>query len=158
MSENFLEDLRILFEKDDKSSKYPEVFILNRMISFKKEFIKLASRVDKFTFLGDKRFAYGIMKAYLPKQKVPWFNYVKKPKIEEDEYEFLFKKMKKYFKWSDGMWKCVRPYFLMLFNENPEALKEYMFFFGADRNKFKKYKIKLEKPVVKQVGIGAWFK
>jgi len=149
------EDLNILFTKKDGEIKSPP-YILNRFLSFSSKTYGVARRLDRYMFHLGNDMLLKIMIGTVPKmRRAPWFNYVKKSKEKEAEFDFIMRGLQEYFNWTDKKLGVMKPLILQLC-EDKKALKEMMDFMGTDLKLYKKYKIPIDKP--KPTGLGRWMK
>lgn len=156
MTNTPFDDTKILFTKQGELSNRPAWFVINRIISMSGSHLGIATKMDKYIFrLQDQPNLLKLMyNGLIPKQRVPWFSYIKKAKEETTDYDFLFKDIQKFFHWTDKDMKTMKPLLLHIV-KNPQKLKKMMKFVGADINQYKKLGIDIKED---EQGLGRFMK
>jgi hypothetical protein len=137
MTASPFDDLRVLFTKQGTLSDRPAWFIINRSISMSGKHLGIATNMNHVIFkLQDKpELLKLIYNCIIPKQKMPWMNYIKKSKEEEGEYDFLLDSIQVYFHWTDREAKEMKPLLLQLL-KNENKLRKMMSFIGAEKKQY----------------------
>ena len=162
MTRTLFDDLKSLFNKDGMLSKKPQWFILNRFLSMChiRDVRDISFDLDKYVYQKKGHDNTHIIKAIIdvniPQQRPPFIRYIKKPKEKAQEFDFIFKDLQHYFKWTDKELEAEKPILYELFQDK-KTLEKVLKFIGADKKYFKKYKIEIVEPKVIS-GLGLFMK
>jgi hypothetical protein len=99
------------------------------------------------------------MNANIPKQRVPFFRYIKKDEFSDSRYDFILKPLYKYFHWTDN--ESREMYSLMRkLVENKDFLYKAMCFIGSSKELFEREGFKFDMKEVEkcQPNLEIWAK
>src|SRR3990167_5241554 len=137
--------LKSIYEKnenilDDKEA--PKInYIINRFLSFHLPNIKICNEINKHLFFVNNEIVMGEFFFTIPKQKIPFVQYIKKPELNEDDNFFWFK-VKKYYCWSQRELEYNKQFILEELKNNP---KFFIDLFGLDAKEIKKLNLTFER-------------
>jgi len=144
-------NIKSLFTKEEVDLKSFQPFIVNKFLSFGKETINVAVKMDKYIFRMDKEMAELVYKGVLPKQRSsPYFHYIRSPGEQLDEFAFIINPLRRYFQWSDQEFTAMKP-FLSERLKDRQFLYSCLCFIGASKSYFKKYGFELGKQQILEV-------
>jgi len=155
---NPFEDIKVLFTKNGELDKTTQPYILNRFLSFNKSTFGISNKLNKYIFWIDKELSISIMDCCIPKQRTPFFQYVKKQKnLIDEEFNFILTPMKKYFNWTEEEFKAMYPLLKVKFKDK-DFLYKCMCFVGCGQHLFKKQGFEFkEKEVIEcQKSLSRW--
>lgn len=145
--------LNHLYCKEGKWNDTMHPLVMNRVISFKHK--QLSSEFDLNIFTVNTEITRGRMFLHIPKvDKIPFVKYIKKLKEKGEDLDFLFDKIKKYYKWSNREFEMNKDLLLSMF-DNKDILKDFFEFFGVESKYYKKYEID-NKPKLEKAGLERW--
>ena len=151
------DDLKVLFTKTGKIDDKIQPYIINRFLSFHGGTLGVARRLNRHIFWLDRDLILAVMDISIPKQRTPFFHYIKKQgELVDEEFDFLLKPMIKYFHWTDKDYRTMYPLLKKLLRSK-EFLYDAMCFFGSDESKFEKYNLKFkEKEAIECQNLEKW--
>ena len=125
------------------------LLVMNKFISYNNP--QIASDIDKNFFLVDEEINKARLFLNLPQSKVPYIQYFKKIE-QEDEFEFLFVKMRKFLKVSKREFKHYKQIVLDKLKDK-EKMREYFKYFGIEKSKYKDFDLEFStKNKIKSLG------
>lgn len=135
------QNLSFFFEKNGTYNEEIPLLIMNKFISYSNTTI--ASKIDEHFFRISTEINKQRLLLSIPKQKIPFIKYYKKQE-QDNEFEFLFEKIKKYYNMSERELNTQREIYLKMFQDK-KILKEYFMFFGIEKDKYNEYGINNKK-------------
>ena len=110
---------------------------MNKFISYDNP--ALASEIDKNFFLTNLNILKAKLFLSIPKQRIPYINYFKKIE-EQEEFKFLFEKMRRFLKISNREFNYYKNFLLEQFKDK-EKLRKYFKFFAIEKRYYEKYEL-----------------
>lgn len=140
---------------EDEFKDYHPI-IVNKFLSMNKQCLDICNKLNKYSFSLQPREFLLLAWSQLPKYSVaPFCKYIKEQK-QEDEFEFVWVKLKKRYNYKGQCFNNSKKFLEKHFKENKLLWFKTL---GVEEKYWKKYKIdlnpKVEKP--KPVGLDAWF-
>ncbi len=123
--------------------KMIEPFILNRFQSMNHNLIEECEFINKYSFRCDPNIVNGLLELHIPYNKRVFLPYIKEKKELEHEFDFLFSKIKSYYKWGSKELNIHKELILTLIN-NKDKLMELFRFFGIEEKYYKKYDVEIK--------------
>ena len=125
------------------------LLVMNKFISYNNP--QTASDIDKNFFLINEEVSKARLYLRIPQQHIPFISYLKKIE-QEEEFEFLFKKMKKFLKISDREFQHYK-HFIAENLKDKQKIKEYFKYFGIEKKYYEIYDLEFStKNKIKSLG------
>lgn len=110
--------------------------ILNRWIAMNDGVRKYAHWLDKYVFALSPKMFLSLAWSVLPKvNKAPFVKYIKQIN-EDDEFYFIFDKVRRQFEMSDNDFDAVKPF---LVNAIKKDMPSWFAYYGAKKSQWQKY-------------------
>lgn len=126
------QNLKFFYEKEGVYNDDIPLLIMNKFISFNNP--SISAEIDEHFFKINEKINTQRLLLKLPKQNIPYISYFKKNE-SEDEFEFIFQKIRRYYDLSKREFNQIKNYYLNIFKDK-NILKEYFIFFGIDKEKY----------------------
>lgn len=125
------------------------LLIMNKFISYNNP--QTASDIDKNFFSVNEEINKARLFLSIPQQKVPYIQFFKKIE-QEEEFEFLFAKIRKHLKISNREFQYYKHLILEELKDK-EKLRNYFKYFGIEKSKYKDFDVEfLIKDKIKTLG------
>lgn len=136
---NHLEDIIQRKDKNyfdnltDKEKKDYSIYMMQRFMSMKYEYVSFISYIDKFTNILSKKNYHRLLCALIPKKGSFYIDYIKKDKKEKEgkNIDWFYDMIKEYYQVSI---RWAIEYYKLMNSEDKEYLLDY---FGSDKKKRK---------------------
>ena len=135
------QNLKYFYEKEGTYNDEIPLLIMNKFISYNNP--QSASEIDEHFFNTNSEINIQRLFLKIQQQKVPYIPYYKE-QIQEDEFEFLFVKIRHFYQMSIKDFNKIKDYYVKLF-QNKEILKHYFQFFGTEKSFYETFNIKFNK-------------
>lgn len=131
------QNLKFFYEKEGSYNDEIPLLVMNKFISYNNPIT--SAEIDEHFFKTNQKINIQRLFLKIPNQEVPYIPYFKE-QTQEDEFEFLFVKIRKYYGMSRRYFNKIKDYYINLFKDKT-ILKKYFQFFGIEKEKYTIYGI-----------------
>ena len=135
------QNLKYFYEKEGNYNDEIPLFIINKFISYNNS--QSASEIDEHFFKTNPEINIQRLFLKIQQQKVPYIPYFKVQE-QEDEFEFLFVKIRHFYQMSIKDFNKIKDYYVQLFKDK-EILKQYFKFFGIEQSYYETFDVDFKK-------------
>ena len=135
------QNLKFFYEKEGIYNDEIPLLVMNKFISYNNPIT--SAEIDQHFFKTNQQINIQRLFLKIQQQKVPYITYYKE-QLQEDEFEFLFTKIRHFYQMSIKDFNKIKDYYVKLF-QNKEILREYFIFFGISKDKYFEYNLEFKK-------------
>ena len=135
------QNLKFFYEKEGIYNDEIPLLVMNKFISYNNPIT--SAEIDQHFFKTNQQINIQRLFLKIQQQKVPYITYYKE-QLQEDEFEFLFTKIRHFYQMSIKDFNKIKDYYVKLF-QNKDILREYFIFFGISKDKYFEYNLEFKK-------------
>jgi len=127
---------------------YVEPYVIQRWLAMIDGVRVQVRWLDKYVFVLPPKMYLSLAWTVLPKtQRMPYINYIKKGSEEDEEFDFILKKIRKQFQLADNDYFTLKDRILEMMKKN---MVEWFSYYGIPKKYWKKYYLNFE--LIKKFG------
>jgi len=138
---SFRQNLEYFYQKTGTYDEQIPVLVMNKIMSHNNP--SLCAEIDTEIFSVNKEILKQKLLLNIPQQRVPFIPFSKKQEQQEEEFEFLFKKIKHFYQMSNNEFNNIKALYIEQFKDKKKLLY-YFKFFGIPKKQYKNYGIEFE--------------